>query len=220
MDRNLLFFCSMCRDKSPEEIAKIGCCIDHKIKHYVKGDYIAYQNDEINYLYLLVKGSAKAEMISDSGLVLPMEHFEAPFPLAAAFLFADDNKFPVDVIALEECEVVHISKAEIEKQMATCVGFLRGFMAFNANRMKYLSNRLKLFSHRNIKSKLVYYIMLHEKKGEFVFDMSITDLADYFGVERPSLSRALSEMVADGLIIYKSRKGKILNIEAMQELLY
>ena len=219
MDKNLLFFCSMCRDKSTEDIAKIKCDINHKVKHYSKGDYVALQGDKLDSLYLLNKGSVRTEIVSDSGLVLSMEQLVAPFPLAGAFLFADDNSFPVDVIALEDCEVMLIPKTEIEKQIAACVGFMRGFMAFSANRIQYLSNRLKLFSHRNIKSKLVYYIMLHEKKGEFTFDRSITRLADYFGVERPSLARAISEMIADGLIEYKNRKGRIININALQEIL-
>lgn len=214
-----MYFCSMCRDKTPEDIAAIKCNIEHTVKSYAKGEHIAFQNDRINHLYLLNRGKVKTEIISDSGLAMPIEEISAPYPLAAAFLFADDNRFPVDIIALDACEIVLIKKTTIEKQMSTCVGFMRGFMAFSANRMKFLSNRLKLFSHRSIKAKLVFYILSHEKKGEFQIDTSISALADYFGVERPSLSRALSDMVRDRIIDYKSGRGKILNLNAMQEIL-
>lgn len=214
-----MYFCSMCRDKAPEDIAAIKCSIEHTVKSYVKGEHIAFQNDRINHLYLLNRGRVKTEIVSDSGQALPVEEILAPYPLAAAFLFADDSRFPVDIIAIDDCELVLIKKSTIEKQMATCVGFMRGFMAFSANRMKFLSDRLKLFSHRSIKAKLAFYILSHEKKGEFQLNSTITNLAEYFGVERPSLSRALSEMERDGIIDYQTGYGKILNPQAMQNLL-
>lgn len=215
---DLLFFCSTCKEKFPEELAKINCTIEHTVKHYKKGEYIAYQNDKISFLYMLVKGGVQTEIVSDSGFTLPIEKIKAPYPLAAAFLFADNNKFPVDVIATEECELILITKESVEKQIAKYPGFLRGFMAFNANRMQFLSDRMKIFAHKNIKSKVAFYILSIENQGEFHFDRTITSLADYFGIERPSLSRAISEMVSDGIITYNSGKGKINDIRAFREL--
>jgi CRP-like cAMP-binding protein len=139
--------------------------------------------------------------------------------LAAAFLFADNNHFPVDVTALDDCEVILISKTSVEKQMAKCAGFLRGFTAFIANRVQFLSDRLKIFSQKSIKAKIAYYILQRDKNGNFELGRSIASLAEYFGVERPSLSRAISEMTKDGIIEFESKKGKILNYNEIKELL-
>lgn len=219
VNRDMFFFCSSCKNKSDEELERIECSVDFSLKHYSRGEHIAYQNDRVQYFYLLKTGRVRTEIVSDSGIVLPMEEMSAPFPLAVAFLFADNNRFPVDVIALEECEVMLIGKESLEKQMAACPGFLRGFLAFTANHMQYLSQRLKIFAHRGIKAKVVYYIMSIEKHGEFDIGRSVTSLAGYLGVERPSLSRAISEMVDEGVITFSSGKGKILNYKALQELL-
>lgn len=102
--------------------------------------------------------------------------------------------------------------------MAKCPGFLRGFMAFTANRVQFLSERLKVFSHKGIKAKVAYYILEHDKNGSFELGRSIASLAEYFGVERPSLSRAISEMTRDGIIEYKGGKGKILKYEELKEM--
>ena len=206
--RDLLFFCSMCKDKSAEEIEKLKCTISHTIKKYKRGEHIAYQGDKVRYLIMLIKGKVKTEIVSSSGLTLPMEEIQAPYPLAAAFLFADNNRFPVDVIALEDCEVLYISKESVEAQIAKCPGFMRGFMAFNANRMQYLSERLKIFAQKGIKAKICYYILAREQNGELDLGRSIASLAEYFGVERPSLSRALSEIVKEKIISEERRVGK------------
>lgn len=193
--------------------------IEHTVKNYKKGKRIASQGDKVSSLYMLTKGRVKTEIVSDSGLTLSVEEISAPYPLAAAFLFAEDNHFPVDVTALEDCEVMLISKASIEKRMTECVGFLRGFMAFIANRVRFLSERLKIFSQRGIKAKISYYILQRDKDGAFELGRSIASLAEYFGTDRPSLSRALSEMVRDGIIEFESGKGKILKYNEVKELL-
>ncbi len=217
--RDLLFFCSTCRDKSDQEIEKIKCTIPHHLKRFKKGEHIAYQGEKVQHLIMLIHGKVKTEIVSNSGFTMPIEEIEAPYPLAAAFLFADDNRLPVDVIALQDCELIYIKKESVEAQMAKCLGFMRGFMAFNANRMQYLSERLKIFAQKGIKAKIVYYILSREVKGEFDLGRSIASLAEYFGVERPSLSRALSEMVRDEIITMQNGKGKILNFQELHNLL-
>jgi CRP-like cAMP-binding protein len=96
---------------------------------------------------------------------------------------------------------------------------MRGFMAFTANRVQFLSERLKIFSHRSIKAKIAYYILHRDKNGAFELGRSIASLAEYFGTDRPSLSRAMSELVRDGIIEFESGKGRILNYNEMKELL-
>ncbi|MDR2917698.1 MAG: Crp/Fnr family transcriptional regulator [Tannerella sp.] len=219
MDSGLLFFCTACCEKSQEEITRIKCTIEHTIKAYKRGECIARQGDRVMSLYMLSKGRVKTEIVSDSGLTLSIEEISAPYPLAAAFLFADENHFPVDVTALEDCEIILISKTSIEKQMTKCTAFLRGFMAFIANRVQFLSERLKIFSQKGIKAKIAYYILQRDKNGSFELGRSISSLADYFGVERPSLSRAISELVRDGIIDYEAGKGRILSYNEIKELL-
>lgn len=219
MNRDLLFFCTICREKTQDEIAIIKCTIEHSVKTYKRGEHIAYQGDVVSHLFMLSKGRVKTEMVSDSGLAIPIEELSAPYPLAAAFIFADNNYFPVDVIALQDCEILLISKESVEKQMAKCPGFLRGFMAFNANRMQFLSERLKIFSQKGIKAKIASYILQRAKQGNFDLGRSIASLADYFGVERPSLSRAISQMTQDGIIEYKDGVGRIVDVNKMKGLL-
>lgn len=191
----------------------------HALRQYKKGEYLAYQNDSIKHLYILSKGSVRTGVVSDSGLSLPVESIRAPFPLAAAFLFAQNNRFPVDVIAEQECEVITIKKEDVEARMMQSQNFLRGFLAFNANRIEYLSSRLKIFAQKGIKSKFAFYIFSLEKKGEFTLDRSISDLADYFAVERPSLSRAISQIVEDGIIEFYGGQGRILDFEGLASLM-
>ncbi len=63
---------------------------------------------------MLAKGRIKTEVVSNLGFTLLVEEIAVPYSLASAFLFTDDNRFPVDVVAL-------FSKLIIAKTVATTV---------------------------------------------------------------------------------------------------
>ena len=219
MDTDNLFLCPICKDIPLEERESFLNNLKFKAKYYKKGDFIATQGDVVDSLFLLLKGSVKTEMFSESGTVLNIETIIAPNPLAPAFLFAENNRFPVDVIAMEDSEVMVIPKDSVIKLLSVNEAFLRGYMAFNSNRTNFLSERLKLLSIKTIKGKLAQYILSRANNLNFEMDMNQTELAEYFGVARPSLARSLSEIIDDNIICLEKRRGQIVNMNALKELL-
>ncbi|MDR2085403.1 MAG: Crp/Fnr family transcriptional regulator [Bacteroidales bacterium] len=189
------------------------------IKKYSKGETIMRQGDGISALYFLYEGKVKTEMITDSGDVLNIEIINAPTPLALAFLFADDNKFPVDVIALEDCEIILFPKKSIVKLLTESESFMRTYMSFSSSKTQFLSERIKFLSIKTIKGKLAYYILSKNAGGEFDLELNQTELAEFFGVTRPSLARSLSEIIDEGIITLDKKKGIILNEKKLKELL-
>jgi len=218
MDTADLSLCPICRNIPVNERETFFNELNFKTKFFKKGEWIAQQGDVVRALYILLKGSVKAEMVSEAGTVLNIETIYAPNPLAPAFLFAESNRFPVDVVALEDCEIVIIPKESVMKQLACNSTFLQQFMAFNSNRAHFLSERLKFLSTKTIKGKLAQYILARTVKMDFTLNMSQTALAEYFGVTRPSLSRSLSEMINERIISLKGKNGKIHNLKKLKEL--
>ena len=219
MDINDLFLCPVCMNIPVDERDKFLNEITYMTEFFKKGECIAQQGNTVNALYILLKGSAKAEMISDSETVLNIETVKAPNLLAPALLFAANNRFPVDIVALEDCEIILISKDSIVKQLSGNEAFLQGFMKFNSNRVNFLSERLKLLSTKTIKGKIAQYILARSTHQNFTLDRKLTELAEYFGVTRPSLSRSLSEMIEEGIISLKRKNGIILNSVKLKNLI-
>ena len=213
-----IMLCPICKNISADQQKCFINDLNIRTKSFKKGDWIAQQGDTVHALYILLKGSVKTEMISEAGTVLNIETIHAPYPLASAFLFADNNQFPVDVVALEDVEIILISKEIIMKQLTNNEKFLQCFMKFNSNRVHFLSERLKLLSTKTIKGKLSQYILSRTNNMFFTMEMNKSTLAEYFGVARPSLSRSISEMIAEGIISLKGKKGKVLDIKKLKEL--
>ncbi len=219
MNTVALFSCPILKNIPEDQQEKFLEDLCYNTKHYKKGDFIAYQGDDVNLLYILLTGSVKTEMILESGSVMDIETIAAPYPLASAFLFAENNKFPVDVVALEECEVMLIRKESVLIKLSSNEIFLQAYIAFNSNKTNFLSKRIKLLSIKTIKGKLAQYILERSHKSQFSLEKNQTELAKYFGVARPSLARSLSEMIDDGIIELHKNEGKILNINKMKDLL-
>lgn len=195
--------------------------LKYTIKAYPKNIRIFSQGDLCDALYVLISGSVKTEMITENGNLLGIEIISSPRPLAPAFLFSDNNRFPVDVTALEEVEVLRIPKDEVIRMMTTQPDFMRQFLTHNANRTQFLTNRLQLLSIKTIKGKIAHFIL--EQMGlqgnPFKINRNQTELAEFFGVARPSLARSLSEIIEEGIIEVNKKEYKVIDQKKLRELL-
>ena len=112
-----------------------------------------------------------------------------------------------------------ISKNNVMKQLVNSEVFLQSYMAFCSDRSHFLAERIKLLSIKTIKGKLAQYILGRSKDAVFELDMNQTELAEYFGVTRPSLARCLAEMIDEQIITLEKKRGKILNARALRNLI-
>ncbi len=211
------FYCPSCN--KDEAYRDKNCFVNYRMKRFAKGEYIAYRGDTVNQLFVISKGRVAVDTILDSGMALISIEQKAPFPLGAVALFSEDNRYRVDMRCESDCEILIIHRDEVENQMVKCRQFLRSFISYNTSRLDVFGRHLSLLSHRTIKAKLAYYILLNSNGMRYRFPRSIADMANYFCVERPSLSRAISQMVKDGVVSYHNGEGEILDIERVKNML-
>lgn len=188
---------------------------------YPKNELVFRQNDICDSLYLLSKGSVKTEMITENGNLLGIEIIHAPRPLAPAFLFSEDNRFPVDVTSITDIEIIKIPKKEVVRLMSLQPDFMHQFISHNSNRTQFLTHRLQLLTIKTIKGKIAYFLLeqMQEYGNPFMLERNQTELADFFNIPRPSLARSLSELVQENAIRIERKKITILDENKLKELL-
>lgn len=211
--------CPICSSLNIEDEDNFLLDLKCSVKAYPKNELIIRQGDVCDALYMLTLGSVKTEMITENGSLLGIEIIKAPRPLAPAFLFSDNNHFPVDVTTLEEVEIMKIPKDEIMRLMMTNPDFMKQFLTHNSNRTQFLTNRLQLLSIKTIKGKLAHFLLEQVVGTEKTFTLSRnqTELADFFGVARPSLARSISEMVHEGIISINKKEFSILDMKRLRD---
>ncbi|HEY3371540.1 MAG TPA: Crp/Fnr family transcriptional regulator [Prolixibacteraceae bacterium] len=206
---------------SEEELSRLFGQIHYQVKSYQKNEIIVSGGDICDRLLIVQKGSVKAEMNDYSGKTIKIEDLNAPQPLATAFLFGRQNHFPVTVSATTEVEMVSIPKAEFVKLLQLNALILNNYLNTISTRAQFLSQKLKFLSFKTIRQKIAHFLL--EKAGDRLLTIEIhqsqEQLAEMFGVARPSLARTLGEMVQEGLIETQRRSIKILDKDRMNQLL-
>ena len=221
MKKEDLASCPICSHIQIDDQEQFLLDLKCSIKIYAKNELIVRQGDVCDSLYMLTQGSVKTEMITENGNILGIEIIKAPRPLAPAFLFSDNNHFPVDVTALEEVEIMKIPKEEILRLMMTNPDFMKQFLTHNSNRTQFLTNRLQLLSIKTIKGKIAHFMLesMTDEGKTFTINRNQTELAEFFGVARPSLARSLSELIQDGIIRIDKKQFTILDSKSLRSLL-
>ena len=209
------------RNVSAGELRKDFEGLTYKVKNYTKGEILAHQGDVCNKLIILTKGSVRGEMIDESGRIVKIEDIASPRALAPLFLFGAANRFPVEVTANENTEVIIIPKESVIKLFARNEAFLENYKNMSANYAQTLSEKLFFMSFKTIRQKLAsYFLRLSATQGsQILLDRSQQELADYFGISRPSLAREVSHMQDDGLIKADRKQITILNKEKLKILI-
>lgn len=209
------------RGISEEELTRLFGQIHYQVKSYQKNELIVSGGDPCDRLLIVQKGSVKAEMNDYSGKIIKIEDLTAPQPLATAFLFGRQNQFPVTVSATSDVEMVSIPKDEFVKLLQLNSLILNNYLNTISTRAQFLSQKLKFLSFKTIKQKIAHFLL--EKAGDRLLTIEIQQsqeqLAEMFGVARPSLARTLGEMVQEGLIETQRRSIKILDKDRMNQLL-
>lgn len=220
MDYSVLLQTQVFRGIQISEIEDMLNMIPWQVKKYKAKTLIVQSGEEVKNLMIVVKGSVKGEMVDYAGRVIKIEDITAPGALASAFMFGDINRFPVNVISISEAEILFMKKSDFLRLMMKNDILLMNFLDMISNRSQFLSEKIKFLNFKTIKSKLAQYIL--EKAGDerssIILDMTQNNLADYFGVARPSVGRALGEMEAAGFIEARGKNIRLLDKKGLVDL--
>jgi CRP-like cAMP-binding protein len=170
---------------------------------------------------IVITGTVKGEMVDYAGRVIKIEDIPAPGAIASAFIFGSRNRFPVNVIAISDGELLLIEKQYFLELLMRNDIILVNFLDIISNRSQFLSEKIKFLNFKTIKGKLAYYLLQKagKERSSVVLDMTQNELADFFGVARPSVGRVLGELEEEGYIEAKGKNIKIIDKEGLADLI-
>ena len=169
----------------------------YEIRNYSPNESIAFRGDEVKGLYIILKGILITEMLTEEGNVIKIEELVPSDVIASAFIFGKKNSFPVDLTAKDEVEILYVERKEFLKLLFSQEKILENFLNEISNKTQLLTSKIwNSFNNKTIKKKFCDYVKKNQKDNLFSIQ-NLGALAEFFGVERPSLSRVLSDLVKD-----------------------
>lgn len=207
------------RGVDQETIRELLQTTNYKVETYDKNDLVVSRGTLCNHFYIVIAGSVRADIVDDSGKVIKIDTINTGDYLAPAFLFAERNRFPVDVTATEHTEIMAIGKESFVRILQLNATVLTNFLRIISNRSQFLSQKLMFHMFKTIKSKLAAFILEHSDNGkrkEITLKETQQELADFFGVSRPALARGLAELADEGIIESRNKTIHIINTDKLR----
>ena len=212
MEPHILLQMPLFQGITEETLLKFVLLHQHTLKSYKPGEFIAMQGDIYRSLYILCNGTVRTQMVSAEGKQLTIETLKAPQLLAPAFVFASENRFPVNIEAKEKCEILVINKNIFLEFLHQHPTVMHNFLQLVSDRTLFLSKKLNAFALQSLKSRTLNYLRMH---GTI---LNQQEVAQILGVARPSLARALSELASEGCIRTEGREIRINEVSAQKYL--
>ncbi|WP_448820345.1 Crp/Fnr family transcriptional regulator [Cetobacterium sp.] len=196
-----------------KELEKMFQKLKYELKEFKKNDIVFFRDEKIDGLITVIKGLLSAEMLKDNGDVHKIENLSEGDIIGSAFIFGENNNLPVDLIALEDGQFLHIDKKNLLYAFNSNEKFLVNFLNEISDKTQFLSNKVwKSFNNKTIKEKVADYIFENTRDDKVVFKHSIRELAEIFGVSRPSLSRVIGELVENKVLKRDGRNKFVVNM--------
>ncbi len=209
----LLTNCPIFKGINEIELKSLINQIHYQVRIHKKNDVVAIAGDPVKNLYIILSGSVKGEMIDYSGKTIKIEDIDAPRPLATAFLFGKENTFPVTVTASNDVEILSIPVGEFLNLLQKNKHILKNYINNISSRSQFLSRKLQFLSFKTIKGKMAHYLLQQAGTHLHSVELNTTQqqLAELFGVTRPSLARVLAEMQDEKLITIERKTVRLLD---------
>lgn len=214
-----LMFCPLFKGVAPDEIGTLIAQVDYQKRRYNKGELIAQRGDDYQSLMIVLTGAVNAEMIDKTGKVIKIEELQSGMLLAAAVLFSNKPKLPVNITTLTETDILYLPKTSLVFLMQKSNPMLLNFLQMVSNRATFLTERIWFLSFKTIREKIAHYLIEQADRETDRFKMTLTQqqIADYFGVTRPALARSLAQLEEEQIIKIEHKELIILDRKKLMQ---
>lgn len=210
------------RGISADEFSSLMKRVKHHIRQFRTGELLAQAGEKVDKAILLIDGRLQGEMIDFAGNSLKIEELDPPQMVAAAFLFGPHCRFPVYLSAITDGKILIIPKSDFISMLSMEPRVMENYLNIVSGKAQFLSNKISILSLKTIREKIAYFLLLKMKSSnnmEILIQQSQTNLAEFFGVTRPSLSRSILEMEKLGILSWTRDKVRILDLAKLNQIL-
>ena len=196
------------------DVMSLLSCLGIKTKSFKEGAVILDFGQKNNNLFIMLSG--KAVVIKKNLL----EKEEAIEELKTNDIFAHDfvcqgqTKSPVKVVSLNNCEVLILG---YEKVITPCnkvcpyhLLLIKNLIRMIARKNSALNTKIDVVGKRFARDRIMSFLK-QSANGQTTFEIPYNreKMAEFLALDRCSLSRELSNMQKEGLILFKKNRFKI-----------
>lgn len=205
----------------PDHLERMLECSKSRYKKYGRGEMIFHQEDEAVSLYVLLKGRVSIAKQLISGRKNTLYEVTENQIFGEHYIFGEDPVYHYGAQATTDVEVLEIPSTFFYSYCSqTCdhhQRLMRNILEILAAKEWLFVKKLNVVSAASLKERISIWLMDEASEDGIVsMKMNREELADYLGVARPSLSRALMRMQSEGIIEVGRNQIRIIDIDKIE----
>lgn len=171
-------------------------------KHYSKGATVHNANETCSTLDIVLSGSLVAYSLSTNGSATTMFQFSQGSVIGANLLFGENHSYPLNIYCLTDCQMIHVDINAVLEFLHD-YNFTLHYIKSISQNSQGINQKIAMFTQRTLRENIMDYFKqqaIIQKSSVILLPMSKRQLADYFGVQRPSLFRELKKLKEEDII--------------------
>ena len=211
-------------DITDESLERMMLCSKARKKRYQQGALICSQGEKPETIFVLLRGRVAIVRNLSSGKKNILYEVEENTIFGEHYFFGNCKKYWYDVEAITEVEVLQIPW---EFFYCFCDDACHHHSQLVKNMLEILSEKewlaikkLNVVSHSSLQERIFTWLLDNmDDAGEVMLKMKREEMAAFFGVARPSLSRTLMKLQDERLIEVEKDRIRVPDRERMERLL-
>lgn len=178
------------------------------IKKFTNNQIIYLQNEKANTMDIILEGRIIVQNIDENGNVLSIVGLGKGDMLGGNIIFSNKNEYPMTLIAKTDIILLCMKIDMILNLCQSDKAFLVNLLTLLSDKALVLTTKIHSMARKTIREKIMEFLIFEinrQGSNKIKLPISKKELADRFGIERPSLQRELKKMQDEGLIQYDSR---------------
>jgi CRP-like cAMP-binding protein len=204
---------------------ELDCLLESQnltILNYDKNNFIVNAGEKIDTIGIVLKGHVLILKENILGERIIMNVLEKGNLFGEIGAFSDRGIWPATVMAQDDVCICFIHKSiffgSCVKNCGSHQKIIFNMLNIISNKAMILNRKVEYLSFKSVRSKIAAFLIdEYRKTKRMTLSLTINrnELAEFLNVTRPSLSRELAKMKADGLIDFHKYTIKILDLETL-----
>lgn len=183
---------------------------EHEIyeSQYMKNTTVHSCGANCTAVDIVLSGNLISYSLAQNGSGNKMFEFKSKSLIATNLLFGDNNHYPFNIYCMTDCHLLHLTKTAV-CELLKDHSFVMQFVRSLSQNSQGMNRKIAMFTRKSLRENILEYLValsIEQQSDTITLPLTKKQLADYFGVQRPSLFRVIKELKDERLIEVNNRK--------------